>query len=473
MATKVSRATNDIILILGLLFLYYCSIENISAPVCTLLFVMIYLILYIRNDMYSFFLAFFLNIDITGTFLNFMYGGGLLTIAGMFLVLLKKPASISFRTRRNPKIMNLLLVSVIFSLYFIFISLYAKSNYVKLSHIVVVYINYIFGFLIFLPAYYLTRKNRQEVFRIIVIITILFLIAYFINLIVKGSLFFISENLRNQESTIKRTAGIDIRQTFIFFTFLIPAILVMNTKSKVLKYILLLSGILAMMVLIIGILRLAVFYTIMGTLLSAILISRYTGIIKFLKWIFAFFILILIAYFIFPTTLTDYLNIYSWTMDSVKGQSTDSSFDVRFLIEAPFLLDQFFSNIWTGIGFEEMMNKQAKFGYFPFVDIPFLGTLSVFGIIGMIIYYMKFYILLAKSKITHVFTKNFEIEMLLFLTLKAYLITMITFRLFYISWELTFDYQQVEFGLFSGIFLALGDIINLKNQSITYNMKIN
>ena len=43
----------------------------------------------------------------------------------------------------------------------------------------------------------------------------------------------------------------------------------------------------------------------------------------------------------------------------------------------------------------------------------------------------------------------------LYSTLRAYFITMVTFRFFYISWEITFDYQQAEFGLFAGVFLGL------------------
>ena len=55
------------------------------------------------------------------------------------------------------------------------------------------------------------------------------------------------------------------------------------------------------------------------------------------------------------------------------------------------------------------------------------------------------------------------------LTLRAYLIVMITFRFFYISWELAFDWQQSEFGLITGSFLGLEHIIQ---QKIIINKKI-
>lgn len=56
-----------------------------------------------------------------------------------------------------------------------------------------------------------------------------------------------------------------------------------------------------------------------------------------------------------------------------------------------------------------------------------------------------------------------------YLTLKAYIITMITFRLFNISWELTFDYQQAEFGLISGAFIALHSILNKQKYFELYS----
>ena len=55
------------------------------------------------------------------------------------------------------------------------------------------------------------------------------------------------------------------------------------------------------------------------------------------------------------------------------------------------------------------------------------------------------------------------------LTLRAYIVTMITFRFFYISWEFTFDYQQAEFGLFTGVFLALNNILSQEAQQEHYS----
>ena len=106
-----------------------------------------------------------------------------------------------------------------------------------------------------------------------------------------------------------------------------------------------------------------------------------------------------------------------------------------------------------------------------FVDFPIIGTLTAYGIIGMILYYLKFFVLLTGTNRN---SNNFDINkhepftLYIYLTLKAYFITMITFRVFYVSWEFTFDYQQAEFGLFAGVFLALNNILGqqeLEDQS--------
>ena len=114
---------------------------------------------------------------------------------------------------------------------------------------------------------------------------------------------------------------------------------------------------------------------------------------------------------------------------------------------------------------------------FGFVDFPIMGSIAKFGFAGVLIYYMRFYFLLrenTKLTISYIAFYNEQDKLLfyVYLTIRAYIISMITFRLFYISWELAFDWQQVEFGLITGIFLGLERIISQNNCNIYQKLKL-
>ena len=175
--------------------------------------------------------------------------------------------------------------------------------------------------------------------------------------------------------------------------------------------------------------------------------------------------------FFFSEYVSEFKKIYLSTFDYFIGKGEDDSADERLLNQVPILLAYINSYFLTGCGLEEstIMTKNNMFG---FVDVPILGSLAKFGLIGMFIYYTRFYLILRnknKLKISFFsFYKDYQkLILYVYLTIKAYIISMITFRLFYVSWELAFDWQQLEFGLFIGIYLALEIIIMQIENSIS------
>jgi hypothetical protein len=209
----------------------------------------------------------------------------------------------------------------------------------------------------------------------------------------------------------------------------------------------------------------------MGLLLSIYLVGKYFKTEELLgRFIFVVFFLGLVIYF-FGEYIIQFQKVYEGTIDYFSGKGDDKSADERFLNQTPILISYINNDFWTGCGLVKatLMTNNKMFG---FVDIPIMGSLAKFGLVGVSIYYMRFYFLLrdkTKFKIRFLNNYNEKDKFILYVhqTIKAYLITMITFRLFYISWELAFDWQQVEFGLITGIFLGLERII-IQNESNIY-----
>jgi len=152
------------------------------------------------------------------------------------------------------------------------------------------------------------------------------------------------------------------------------------------------------------------------------------------------------------------------TFQEILGSQSQGTTQTRTIIELPKHIFFIKNNPFFGTGFiqawfENFFNKYDL----GLTDIPLTSTLAMYGIIGMLIYYFRFYIIY--KNIIHIFKyiKQFKIIMIDFyifeivtlFALSAYFISMIAFRLFYISWELTIGEKQIEFGLFLGIFFAL------------------
>jgi hypothetical protein len=174
----------------------------------------------------------------------------------------------------------------------------------------------------------------------------------------------------------------------------------------------------------------------------------------------------------FSEYITEFQKVFSGTLDYFNGKGDDSSADERFLNQTPILLAYIYTNFWTGCGIVEadLMTKKEMYG---FVDIPLLGSLAKFGFLAMFFYYFRFYYILRNKnqfniKYISFYNENQKLLLYVYLTVKAYIISLITFRLFYISWELAFDWQQLEFGLIVGIYFGLERVI-MKNENIIFH----
>ena len=442
------------ILTIAIFVVNYISIKVGSAsgslPLVT--FIAFLVVLFLLNPVYVFVYCFVLHVNVISCF-SYDWAK-FLTFAGMYAVFVKDIKLIRLLLE-DKKLKKLALLSLLFGLYVLIINIAFKSELnvkTALSNFA-----FMFGFLSIIPAYYCTVYYPKRLLMSLVVVAACFVFVYFISIIKNLDLFRLENYDRDTGASIERLAGYDLRQFIIFFVYLIPGVVLSVRLKNRDKFILLGVGLCAYVILILAFYRLAMFYVVIGALLSFLFIKKYVEARTLFKFIFIFIVLFLAASMFFGEYLTEIQKLFSNTIDYFTGNATDSSADTRFDTQFPIMTKLFFANLWTGMGLAEIKAMQ-EFGMMGFVDMPLMGTLTAFGIIGMLIYYLKFFVLLAGTQTNLYYINESEFDPFIFFiysTLKAYFITMITFRFFYISWELTFDYQQTEFGLFSGVFLAL------------------
>ena len=297
------------------------------------------------------------------------------------------------------------------------------------------------------------------------------MVIYYLNFIFKFNLFNLREGDTTVDSDLKRTMGYDLRQFIIIFFYFIPSFLFTKAISTYRKNFIIAIGIGAYCVLILAVYRLALFYNFMGLLLSLFFIRRYVKITVLFRKAIVIGILLVIVISFFNEYFIGLQKVLSGTMDYFSGKVEDKSADERFMNQVPILLGIIYNNFWTGCGVVMAVVTTRGAVMYGFVDFPILGSVATFGLIGMIIYYSRFYFILRNQNKNKFNTYRYfsEEEKLLFnilYSLRAYVIVMITFRFFYISWELAFDWQQSEFGLIVGSLLGLEYLIKQKEKKI-------
>ncbi|WP_394774712.1 hypothetical protein [Flavobacterium sp.] len=444
-----------LVALLGSLFiLNYISMKMGSSAGSIPLAVFITLLvgLFFLNPVYCFVFCIVMHVDVMSCF-GYNWAK-LLTLACMFIVFVKDGKSL-FLLFNDKKVKTLIFMGFIFGLYLLLINIGYKAELNAKS--ILGNIGYMIGFLTIIPAYYFTLKQPKKLLMSFALVAAAFLSVYYISLIMDLDLFRLKSYDRDTGANIDRLAGYDLRQFIIFFSYLLPAAALSTRLKNTSKYLLILIGIFSYVVLILAFYRLAMFYVTMGAFLSFFLIRKYVEALNLFKYLFLLISVVFLSSIFFGEYLTEIQNLFSNTVAYFSGNATDSSADTRFDFQFPIMTKLFFDNFWTGIGLTEIKGMQA-FGMFGFVDMPFIGTLTAFGVIGMFLYYIKFFVLLSgtKKNLDGIDLDNHDpFIFFLYSTLKAYFITMVTFRFFYISWELSFDYQQAEFGLFAGVFLGL------------------
>lgn len=449
--------------LIGALFIVnYLGFKSDSSGAGTpIAFVVLEIALLALDPLYGFLFALTVHIDIMSC-LVFNYIGPL-SLLSMFYVFFIN-GKLFKEILDDKKVKILVYISFALGAYVALINIGLISGFTKANY--VVNMGFIFGFLVILPAYYFTINRPRDFFTAIVVINVIFILLFYMDVIMGTHLFKLDSSLHSQESTMERLAGYNVRQFAVFFFYLLPAIMLAPNLKTIPRYVFLFIGIFSFLVLVLAFYRLAMFYTIMGMLLSFWFIRKYADVTKLWKYLLLLIVFGVIVVLFFGKYIVEMKKIISITIDYFNGTGQDVSSDARFGTQKIFLTNLFYSSPFLGIGLVEMV-KYYQFDLWGFVDFPFLGTLAAFGIIGMSLYYIKFYFMLSGTKrgLSHVdLSREDPFLVYFYFALKAYLISLITFRLIYVSWEFTYDYMQAELGLFAGVFLALHRVLAASDE---------
>ena len=318
-------------------------------------------------------------------------------------------------------------------------------------------------FLIF-PVFYLVDKDFKGFINTCFIVAVFFVLSYYLDLIFNLNWYGLRTLSRfDQGEGPNRTIGFDVRQSFMIFAYSLPILLTSLFISKKKRSVPLIVVALISLIPVIGLMRLVILYLTLSFLFlyNKLNLLRARSF-KSLLFIFPALILILGLY---SDTLHVYSLLITSSFESLFESGRDSSADVRLLIEVPFLWELFVSHMYFGVGYQAVISEQAKLGVYALQDVPILGSLATYGIIGLGLYLGRF-ISLIKIKIPRMYqyTDLKDVRFIVYYTLKVYFISMISYRFFYVTWELTFPYQQLELALFAGLFFSTTKQINAYYQ---------
>jgi len=127
----------------------------------------------------------------------------------------------------------------------------------------------------------------------------------------------------------------------------------------------------------------------------------------------------------------------------------DGDTEIRMKDQLPALLHAIQSHPFFGVGVRQMGSE--TFGNDGLFDIPLLGTLAGYGLVGMCLYYLRYLILVRAMKL---FDQRNGLEPLAS-AFVGFFAAMIFFRMFYASHELVFTHNLAHFSLLAGAMCAL------------------
>jgi hypothetical protein len=323
--------------------------------------------------------------------------------------------------------------------------------------------NYIFGIYLLIPAYKLIQVNFKPFFFNIIFLATVYAVLYLLSIYANIGIVEFASGNRFASAGFSRNIieNAEVFKLTMFFAaayFIIP-----KTSGKLPIYI---AGLLSISIIVISVFRLELFYTIMTANLVIYISSKLLNISITRTFRFGLLLAVCVALFfmVFPKMAQGLLNTFSLTIQEFTGVKAAGTTQGRTILELPKHLFLIKHNFLFGTGFrEEWFQNFTNLHDWGLSDIPLTSTLAMYGFVGMVLYYARFLHILkifgdfrvSVQKNYDFMTSSFNGELIVIVSLYAYFITMITFKLFYVGWELTLGNKFMEFGIFLGIFYGL------------------
>lgn len=354
---------------------------------------------------------------------------------------------------------KIMIVCLLFSMYQFFISFLLLSQ----QDIYYTFENsrYWLGIWILIPAYIFIIIDRINILVSITLIVFIIMVMYFLSFFGVFNFFEINESFRySANDSLLRYFSFDLRQITKIFVYLLPLVLIFHLKNGTTKILVIIIGVLVYLSVLLAVLRTEIVYLTMGAIISVHVTSKKIKANNFLKIFMWFFLCVIFILVLFPSIFETLIQIIDGLISINDKNLQDESKDHRVYVQLPVILKIIEESPFFGGGAYSISYKAT--GHELLYDIPVLGAFGAYGIIGMLIYYSRFYYIFLRYKslkMTQKLYDRFPFECLLTNALFAYFITMITFRTLHINIELAFNFGMSEFGLFIGVYFGLTKIL--------------
>ncbi len=379
----------------------------------------------------------------------------------------KNPFAVSKRLYR------MLMYMVIFTAYQIAVGIAYTQNVASpfsLVKLLEEYKLYIFAIFVSIPVYKVFMVDPKLFIRSFVIVSIMYTIGFLLSIYTSLQIVEVSTEMRIRGSGIARM----MIQNAELFKIVIFMAVVAFFVSDIKKYVpIFVSALLSLAVLVVSMYRLELTYTILTILLVMLFSYRLlkSEPSRIVLLMFAAGFTMLVVFFLLPTAWTGLTESVVLAFKELGGETTQGVTETRSIIELPHQLAIIKKHPFIGIGFHpRWWQNYTNRNDWGLTDIPFTGTLAKYGAVGMLIYYSRFVRIFIDSiksikyvgMFKHILLEDYKLEIFMLFSLVGYFFSMIFFRMFYVSWELTMGYLQSMFGAFIGLFYAIDHMLREK-----------
>lgn len=460
---------NSIVFYISVFILIFFNKESGGTGLlCAVFLLSSYFYLYKRNITYAFLLCLLvcanpgliLNVKSFGLTFHFLRLADIFFYLTFLLLFSKELQQI----RVDDRLRKLFIVLIAFMFYQILVSLIfklEKSSPFAIFKSMEELKFWIFGILFILPAYKIIQINSSLFIKTVIILASVYAVVFLISMYTPFKIIEFKSELRYKGSGLVR---IMIQNAEIFKLSVLIGIGVFFLKKLEHKWMYYLAALLTISIPVIGMYRLELTFTVATIFMFLMFLNTnyLSSFYKYLKLVFFIFLGVFAFFIIFPNFSGGLVETFIKTYDELTGNTAVGTTQTRTVIELPRHLILIDRNFFFGVGFrnEWWSNYTNKYDW-GLSDIPITSTFAMYGLVGMLIYYSRFIFLFYALRSIHRFIKENRIdesdhlEVFLIFAISAYFVAMISFRLFYIGWELTLHRLQFEFGLFIGIYFGL------------------
>lgn len=328
----------------------------------------------------------------------------------------------------------------------------------------------IFGIWLIIPAYYFVITDRKNFFLSILFISLLTYIFYYISYLKIYQIIDIVEANRGMDSDIVRAKTRDFCYIIKIIGYFLPVLFLVRFKPANIRLLMLLISFLAYGVLFTALLRLDTAYTFLGGILCFIFIKKKYGIKLKVSNLLGITFSLLVIVIVFNEQFSNVFNTFSGTFQAMSGNTDDSSMTFRKEFELPILVTYILANPIFGIGNNAVILESfIKYDFWA-NDLALLGAIAIYGVFGISIYLIRFFVLFRSIKfntISKQIYENYKIETILYYGLVAFFIAQLFFKVYLTFAELLSNETYAEFGVLFGVYFGLRKFLEIK--ALEYN----